>query len=127
MEIRSDCTQPLYDAFVPPAFNLGIAHNLEKAIQRTNEFLKDTDFTNSYLRRCVSEGLGIKEFSTEELLSYAGDMVQIAEEGLMKRGLGEETLIKNLYKRAETLQCPAMYTLNNINTLDDVIEKYSVL
>ena len=127
LEIRSDCTQPLCDAFVPPAFNLGIAHNLEKAIQRTNEFLKDTDFTNSYLRRCVSEGLGIKEFSTEELLSYAGDMVQIAEEGLMKRGLGEETLIKNLYKRAETLQCPAMYTLNNINTLDDVIEKYSVL
>ncbi len=125
LEIRSDCTQPLCDAFAPPGFNLGIAHNIKKAIAATNEFLKDTDLTNSYLRKCVSEGCGISEFSKESLSAYAVEMVAIAEEGLKKRGLGEEMLLKSLYKRAEALQCPAMYTLENKDKIEDVIEKYS--
>ena len=125
LEIRSDCAQPLCDAFAPPAFNLGIAHNLEKAIQTTDEFFKDKVVTNSHLRRCVSEGLEIKEFSKSELREYALKMLDIATEGLLNRGLGEETLIKNLYNRAESLQCPAMYTLENIDDIDSVIKKYA--
>ncbi|MBQ7953601.1 MAG: hypothetical protein IJ332_02515 [Clostridia bacterium] len=127
LETRSDCTQPLYDAFAPPAFNLGIAHNIERAISITNELLKDSNLTNSYLRRCVSEGCGISEISKEQLSEYALCMVHIAEEGLIKRGLGEEVLLKCLYKRAETLQCPAMYTLKNKDPIEDVIKKYSKL
>ena len=127
LEIRSDCTQPLYDAFAPPAFNLGIAHNIERAISITNELLKDSNLTNSYLRRCVSEGCGISEISKEQLSEYALCMVHIAEEGLIKRGLGEEVLLKCLYKRAETLKCPEMYTLKNKDTIEDVIKKYSKL
>jgi len=125
LEIRSDCTQPLADAFAPPAFNLGIAHNLENAIKTTEEFFKGKFLANSYLRRCVSEGLGIKEFSKEELCDYATKMVNIASEGLAKRGLGEEALVKGLFKRAETLKCPAMYTLENINNIDVIIKKYA--
>ncbi|MBR5518516.1 MAG: hypothetical protein IKV86_05750 [Clostridia bacterium] len=125
LEIRSDCTQPLCDAFAPPAFNLGIAHNLENAIQTTEEFFKGKVLTNSHLRRCVSEGLGIKEFSKSELCEYAIKMVETATEGLVKRGLGEEGLIKCLLKRAEALQCPAMYTLENLDDLDSVIKKYA--
>ena len=125
LEIRSDCAQPLCDAFAPPAFNLGIAHNLEKALQTTEEFFKDKVVTNSHLRRCVSEGLEIKEFSKSQLRAYALKMLDIATEGLLTRGLGEETLIKNLYNRAENLRCPAMYTLENIDDIDSVIKKYA--
>lgn len=125
LEIRSDCTQPLCDAFAPPAFNLGIAHNIKKAISATADFFGSMTLESSYLRRCVSEGIEIKEFSKAELSDYACCMVAIAEEGLLKRGLGEETLLKCLYNRAENLQCPAMYTLKNTDKIEDVIKKYS--
>lgn len=125
LEIRSDCTQPVRDAFVPPAFNLGIAHNADKAIKRTSDLFKDAKLKNSYLRKCVSKGIGIKEFTKEQLVDYATDMVHIAEEGLIKRGLGEEILIKTLYNRAKDLKCPAMYTLENKNNIEKVIAEYA--
>lgn len=127
LEIRSDCTQPVCDAFAPPAFNLGIAHNIDKAISKTEELLKDKNLKNSYLRKCVSEGLGIKEFTKEQLLEYTHDMIKISEEGLVKRGFGEESLIQCLYNRAKKLECPAHYTLKNADKIDSVIEKYSEL
>lgn len=127
LEIRSDCTQPVCDAFAPPAFNLGIAHNIDKAISKTEALFKDKNLKNSYLRKCVSEGLGIKEFTKEQLSEYAHDMIKISEEGLVKRGFGEESLIQCLYNRAKNLECPAHYTLKNADKIDSVIEKYSEL
>lgn len=125
LEIRSDCTQPLCDALAPPAFNLGIAHNIEKAIERTKDFFKGKDIKNSYLRSCVSKGKDITEFSSEQLSEYATEMVKIAEDGLKKRGYGEEVLIQCLFNRASALTCPAMYILENKDNLEAVIEKYS--
>lgn len=125
LEIRSDCTQPLSDAFAPPAFNLGIAHNIDKAILKTKELLNDKNLKNSYLRKSVSEGMGIKEFTAEQLSDYALDMIKISEEGLLTRGFGEEKMIQCLYKRAEKLECPAQYTLKNIEKIDKVIEEYA--
>ncbi len=127
LEIRSDCAQPLSDAFVPPAFNLGIAHNIDEAIRRTKEFFGGKKYPNSYLRKCVSQGMGIKEFSKEQLSSYACDMADIAFDGLKSRGFGEEKLLNSLYKRAKTLICPAMYTLKNKENIDKVIKEYSKL
>lgn len=125
LEIRSDCTQPVCDAFAPPAFNLGIAHNSYDANARTDMLINNKDIKNSYLRKCISEGLEIKEFTKEQLSEYAVDMVKIAEKGLIKRGLGEEQLIQCLYNRAKRLECPARYTLKNKDKIHEVIEQYS--
>ncbi len=125
LEIRSDCTQPLRNAFVPPAFNLGIAHNIEKATERTERFLKGKNLSNSYLRKCVSQGAGIKEFTKDELINYAVDMIKISEYGLKSRNLQEEKIIKELYKRAEKLECPANHILKNKEDLEKVIQEYS--
>lgn len=125
LEIRSDCTQPICDAFVPPAFNLGIAHNADKAIKRTEVLFDNRNIKNSHLRKCVSKGIQIKEFPKEQLVSYATDMIKIAEEGLVKRSFGEELLLKSLYKRAIELRCPAMYTLENKGNMEKVIAEYA--
>ncbi len=127
LEIRSDCTQPLCDAFAPPAFNLGIAHNIKRAIERTAVLFGEKNIKNSYLRKCVCEGIKIKEFNKQQLCDYATDMVYIAKEGLLKRGLGEEKLIECLYDRSKKLECPAMYTIRHKDKLDEVIEKYSII
>lgn len=125
LEIRSDCAQPLCDAFVPPAFNLGIAHNIDNAIARTEKLLEGKKLSNSYLRNCVSNGIDLKEFTKDQLTEYAVDMVKIAEKGLYSRGIGEECLIKNLHQRAKTLRCPAIYTLENVTNIDKIIDEYS--
>ena len=127
LEIRSDCAQPLYDAFLPPAFNLGIAHNIDKAISKFNEFFEHKNLENSYLRKCVSNGKAIKEFSKNQLTDFAVAMVSISEEGLIKRGLNEEQIIKPLFKRAKELKCPALYTLEHKKNIDKVIAEYSKL
>lgn len=125
LEIRSDCTQPLKDAFAPPAFNLGIAHNIDKAIERTETLLKGKNLSNSYLRRCISQGNDIVEIDKVELKSYAVDMIKLAEDGLKNRNLGEEKLIYTLYQRAKNLECPAKYILKNKENMDNVIKEYS--
>lgn len=125
LEIRSDCAQPLCDALAPPAFNLGIAHNIDNAIKRTDEFFGGRVYANSYLRKCVSSGKGLGEFTTSQLTDYAVDMVNIAKRGLEGRQLGEEAILKNLHRRAQSLTCPAIYTLKNKNNIDKVIKEYS--
>lgn len=125
LEIRSDCTQPICDALIPPAFNLGMAHNINMAIERTEKLFEGKDLSNSYLRKCVSNGIAIKEFTKEQLTEYAVDMVQIAEKGLYSRGFGEECLLKNLQQRAKTLRCPALYVLENVENIDKIIDEYS--
>ncbi len=126
LEIRSDCTQPLFDAFLPPAFNLGIAHNVDNAICETKNFFKKyKKLSNSYLRKCVSQGIDIKEFSKEQLSEYALNMVKIAEDGLIKRGHGEEDIIKNLHQRAIDLKCPAHRILKNKDSIEKIIREYS--
>ena len=125
LEIRSDCAQPLKDAFIPPAFNLGIAHNIDRAIERTNKLFEGKKLSNSYLRKCVSEGDAIKDFSKKELVEYATDMTDIALAGLNSRKLGEESLLEGLYYRAENLHCPAKYIIENKDDIDNVIKEYS--
>ena len=127
LEIRSDCSQPLKEAFLPPAFNLGIANNIDKAINRTDKFLSGKHLSNSYLRNCVSEGREIKEFSKSELSEYATDMVGISFDGLLKRNLGEEMLLTPLFDRAKELKCPAMHILEHKNNIEKVIYEYSLL
>lgn len=125
LEIRSDCTQPVYDALLPPAFNLGIAHNIDEAIFRTDELLNGTNLSNSYLRRCISSGTGIKEFDKKTLSEYAKDMVNIAKEGLLSRQKGEEILLESIFKRAKDIICPSMYILDNKDNIDKVIKEYA--
>lgn len=127
LEIRSDCTQPLSEALIPPAFNLGLTVNIDKAIETTTRFLKGHNLSNSYLRECVSTGKGIKELEEDKLISYALEMVDIAQEGLAKRSKNEEKLLLPLFDRAKMLRCPAQHILDNKNNLEQIIKEYATI
>ena len=95
LEVRSDCTQKKGRFFMPPAFNLGILHNMENAENALEAFFKNCniDKPNSELRKLVNECREEEiapKFILEEL---CGQMLDIAREGLLKRGKGEEILI----------------------------------
>ena len=106
LEIRSDCAQPFEDAFAPAAFNLGIAFNVKKAKAiMENFFIKEgIEDSNSTLREKTVKGELIASRSAlNELMS---EIINCAEEGLLKRGKGEEALLLPLYRRCMLLTCP---------------------
>lgn len=95
LEIRSDCTQKKGRFFMPPAFNLGILHNMDKAEKAMNEFFENFNITksNSQLRKLVAE-CREEEIAPKIILSeLCVKMLDIACEGLISRGNGEEKLI----------------------------------
>ncbi len=125
LEIRSDCSQPLSEAMIPPAFNLGILVNLDKAVSITEAFFDGRNIKNSYLRNLAANGIEITEFTKDRLKKYALDMSETAFDGLKSRNLGEEKLLEPIFGRAESLRCPTKYTLENKDRIDEVIKKYS--
>ncbi len=95
LEIRSDCTQKKGRFFIPPAFNLGILHNIDKAEKAINEFFENCNIrkSNSQLRKLVAECREEEiapHFILDELCAV---MLDIARDGLISRGKGEEKLI----------------------------------
>jgi len=125
LEVRSDCSQPLYDAFVPPAFNLGIAINYKKALELTNEFFKKYNYSNSYLRSKAVNDEILEIINPDDLRNYAIKMVNLSVDGLKSRNKNEEKLLNNLIIRAKNLMCPAKYILDNKDNIDKVILEYS--
>ncbi len=116
LEVRGDCAQPFDDAFAPPAFNLGILMNLEEAALCVDGFLAENGISmkNSHLRDLVVTGKPLDGISDEDSLAdFLYDLVEIAAEGLLKRGYGEERFLQPLYARAATLCCPAKREYQN--------------
>ena len=96
LEVRSDCTQKRGRFFMPPAFNLGILNNIEKAESTLEDFFKNCNIKkpNSELRKLVNE-CREEEIAPKFILDeLCGQMLEIAREGLLSRGKGEEELLK---------------------------------
>lgn len=112
LEIRGDCAQPLYDAFLPPAFNLGLLYNMDKALS-----VLIGDKSNTELRNKV---INIEYEDFEK----AKELCDIAYEGLKKRNKGEEEVLKPVFKRIENRACPAKNTIKMLesgSTIEDII------
>ena len=112
IELRSACMQPLSEAMTVPAFNLG----LNEVTDELEELLKK--------ERIYHEGYNVRElrsmFVMEKLPAFAEPddlsrllikIVELAEEGLRKRGNGEEKYLAPLKKRAENMMNPARETV----------------
>lgn len=101
LEVRGDCAQPFDRAFAPPAFNLGILEDMDRAAVRTEEFFRDNNITksNTELRNIVCDGSDLEKIAPiDRLCAFKEDMFEIAAEALAKREKGEERL---LVKQAE--------------------------
>ncbi|MBQ3023043.1 MAG: hypothetical protein IJD91_06995 [Clostridia bacterium] len=95
LEVRSDCTQKDGRFFMPPAFNLGILGNMEKAKETLDAFIKNCGIkkSNSELRKLVAENRE-EEIAPKYILDeLCVNMLDIARDGLIKRNKGEETLL----------------------------------
>ncbi len=128
LEVRSDCTQPFYNAFAPLAFNLGIANNWEAAYGILDAFYKKSGLeqNNALLREmAITQKIDMKDPIVKEMLT---DLVNVAENGLKSRNLNEEKHLQCLYERIEKGMNPALYMIQELNagkTPLDIAKEFS--
>ena len=107
IEIRSDCTQPLKDAFAPVAFSLGLSRKVDEALAITEQFFKDNNIKHTYteLRQMA---ITDKKIVDEEIMkAYLQKLYNLAKSALEERGFGEEKHLLCLQERINKLECPA--------------------
>lgn len=97
VELRSVCTQPLEKTFAPAAFQLGLLVNLD----RLETYLASSDFYKIYGRdyptlRKQFSALQLSKAEREAVEKLAVDLLALANEGLKKRGFGEENYLTNI-------------------------------
>lgn len=96
LEVRGDCAQPFDRAFAPPAFNLGVLCAMEEAKAVTDEFFAENHITasNTELRNIVCENRDMELIAPlPRLERFTSDLLDLAREALVRRGMGEERLI----------------------------------
>ncbi len=122
LEIRSDCAQPFPDSFAPAAFNLGILYNMDKVNCLLEAFFKNEGIeeTNTYLREITTRGEFVA--SRNSLNELLGKILECSEEGLLKRGKGEEKFLAPLYRRCMLLTCPGRVAYRHSE--DDIVTMY---
>ena len=96
VEFRSVCTQKMENTFAPTAFHLGLIANLSKLDQLLADslFLKKygSDYRN--LRRYFSRKQ-LAAADHDHISAFSRQLLECAEQGLIKRGYGEEKYLKN--------------------------------
>ncbi len=132
VEFRSVCEQPVGEIMASGALHAGLMENVE-ALSELLE--KDTSiYHNGYnaseLRRMFNRRKKADIFDWKKVSAQLASIVELAEDGLKKRGYGEEHFIKPLYPRAEKLLSPGRQMAEGIangKSLEDYIEEYGGL
>lgn len=132
VEFRSVCEQPVSEIMASGALHAGLMENVE-ALSELLE--KDTSiYHNGYnaseLRRMFNRRKKADVFEWKKVSSQLVSIVELAEDGLKKRGYDEEHFIKPLYSRAEKLLSPGRQMaegMANGKSLEDYIEEYGGL
>lgn len=130
VEFRSSCCQPISDTMTVSAFHIGLLENLNDltTLLNNDDVLYNRGYSASELRNLLNQK-DIPLFIDKDRLSV--ELIQIldiAKDGLISRGFGEEKFLEPLYIRAESLTNPAKELaegLENGYPLEDYILKYS--
>ena len=113
LEMRSDCAQPIKEAFAPAAFNLGILYSLNKAEELLNTFFEEYKINknNATLRDDViyNNKLPAPKQAVAKLLK---DLLEAAYNALSNRNKNEILLLEPLFERASNIASPALMAKN---------------
>lgn len=132
VEFRSVCEQPVKEIMASGAFHAGLMENLHSLTRLLNQdhVIYHKGYNASELRRMFVRKDLPDMFEWKSVSSLLINILDLAKEGLHKRGFGEETFLEPLYVRAEKLLSPAREMLNGFmdgKTLDEYIEEYGRL
>lgn len=132
IEFRSVCEQPVKEIMASAAFHAGLMENLHTLTKVLDEdhIIYHKGYNASELRRMFVKKELPDTFEQEEISELLLKILDIAKDGLGKRGFEEEVFLEPLYRRAKKLQSPAREMLEGLSrgkTVDDYIEEYGRL
>ncbi len=130
VEFRSVCCQPICDSMTVSAFHLGIKNNLKttKELLNNENVLSGNGYSYTELRKMLIRQPLPSFIDENELYALAKSVVDLAYNGLAKRGYGEEVLLEPLYDRIKQRTNPSklMLSLQKSGTpIEEIIKKYS--
>lgn len=132
VEFRSVCEQPVKEIMASGAFHAGLMENLHLLTEVLEEdhVIYHKGYNVSELRRMFVKKNLPDLFNWREVSDFIIRILDIAKNGLHKRGLGEEKYLEPLYVRAEKLLSPAREMLCGLaagKTINDYIDEYGRL
>ena len=110
IEFRSVCEQPVRDAFAPAAFHAGLAENVAALgeLLESDSVLYGHGYGTSELRSLLTHRDWPSFVDRKALSVQLQRILDLAEDGLEKRGFGEAFLLKPLRRRVDALSNPAL-------------------
>lgn len=132
LEFRSVCEQPVREIMASGAFHAGLMENLHvlTEIVDGDHVIYHRGYNASELRRMFVKKELPDIFEWRKVSVLIIKILDVAKDGLLKRGFGEEVFLEPLYLRAEKLLSPAREMAEGIaegRLLDDYIEEYGRL
>ena len=130
IEFRSSCCQPISDSMTVAAFHIGLLENVQqlKKLLENDTVIYSHGYSASELQRLFSRR-NIPSFTDKRKLSRRlTEILDLAADGLKKRGHGEEVFIESLYERASQLTNPARKMLDGLDkgeTIEHYIQEYA--
>ncbi|MCD7866614.1 MAG: glutamylcysteine synthetase [Clostridiales bacterium] len=109
IEFRSACCQPAAESMTVAAFHVGLMENLSglDELMEQDHVIYHHGYTATELRRMLLMRELPGFVDPDALYELAGQVVALAEDGLKRRGLGEEIYLTPLYDRIRARQSPA--------------------
>ncbi len=130
VEFRSVCQQPVSQVMASAAFHAGLSENLQglTALLEQDHSLYGHGYSAAALREMMNRGEYPDFFQEKQVSETLCSILDLAGDGLKKRGFSEAHFIAPLYKRAEQLLSPAkemLLGLEHGKTIDDYIGKFA--
>lgn len=132
IEFRSVCEQPVKEIMVSGAFHAGLMENIHALTEILDQdhVIYHKGYNASELRRMFVKKDLPDIFDWKAVSVLLVRILDIAKDGLKKRGFKEEIFLEPLYARAEQLLSPAREMIQGLakgKTLDDYIDEYGRL
>lgn len=132
VEFRSVCEQPVKEIMTSAAFHAGLMEHLHELTEllSNDHVIFHKGFNASELRRMFVKKDLPDVFDWKAVSHLLATVLELAGEGLRRRGFGEEKFLEPLYRRAERLLSPAREMTEGIRRgkrMDDYIEEYGRL
>lgn len=130
IEFRSCCEQPVGEIMTVAAYFAGLMEALPelKGLLENDTSLYDHGYNATELRRIIDIS-GVPAFADRsEVKRTLLAVLDLAENGLRRRGYGEEHFLAPLCQRAETLMSPAQeveQALKSGAAKDDIVRKFA--
>lgn len=129
VEFRSVCTQPIRDTMSVAAFHLGLKEKIGElnTFMSKDQVIYHKGYTASELRKLLIQDELPPFINKKELCELTNNILDIAKEGLCKRGLGEEIFLKPLYNRVKYHTNPGKEMINSLHDgkkLEKIIKDY---